>query len=165
MPHLIATLCAIAESELWTISEFRGWADSLISVAERPAVWLINLSMSKSLDDVENLLSSGLMSYGQTLPENYGELLLSFLCLRYRKNAIGRRDLLSKLFDVCDAYETGVFNMSELAELASRSDPERSVAWPALEARLLQFGEAAEAMEADLKDEHLPEREAEILES
>ncbi len=157
MLHMIVQLFAVADSGLWSVSDFRQWADRLILRLDNPAAWLLSVSMSASIEEVLDILRVTLQCDGAVLPDNFGDILIGLYYCRYRMGEISRGDLMRNVIETHDAYGGSVLDSEALLDVgrAHRGAPS---ALARLQEQMEKLSAVGEQLETYLRDPDLAKK-------
>lgn len=122
MNNVLTILFAVLDCNAWSISQIISWSDGLISRLDHPRAWLIDLSVSNSVDDCLDVIREAMREFGLVLPENVGDLMAGLILLRFDNGELSSEDAIKYLADVVDAYEGGCVD-AEAAGMLSLNDP------------------------------------------
>ncbi|MEE4358519.1 MAG: hypothetical protein V2I97_18755 [Desulfococcaceae bacterium] len=107
-------LFACIESRFIDIDFLHKWTESLIIKSKKPQNWLLDLTICSDSESALNTLRKYLSLSNDILDNEYGEILIGFFYLCYKKNTISFDEFISEVIDVSDAYEIETFNFEEL---------------------------------------------------
>lgn len=144
MSHLPAVLFAAIDTGTWSVEQVRAWADRLVEDAAADAAWLFDLSVASTLRDAAKSVRQRFQERGFVLPDQFAELLVGLLYLRFRRGDLTRKQLEADVADVLDAYDTAAFDVEGWTD--QMSGPDIPAATKALLERMAQS--SAEALDA-----------------
>jgi hypothetical protein len=150
-----AVLFAVIDTGIWSVEQVRAWADRLIDEGAASTSWLFDLSVASTLGDAASAMRHRFVERGFVLPDDFAEVLVGLLYLRFQRGDLTRQQLEASVADVLDAYETPGFDVEGWTEqMKSGADIPAST-----KARLEHMARAsAEALER-LRDVSLVKRD------
>ena len=114
-----AILFSIVDTGTWSLEELRTWADKLIEKLPRPALWLLDLSTSRSFPEAKSAIREGLKDAQIMLPDDLGDLLVGFLALRCQREQHQAQHFAAAVGDVLDAYGASRLDVERWYRLTS----------------------------------------------
>jgi len=121
MNNFLSILFAIVDSKVWNISRVVAWADQLIAKLDSPKTWLLDLSISDSIDSCLEVIREAMRESGVSLPGDFGELMAGFILIRFDNGELSEETARSYLVDVVDAYGTNSIDAEAVATLSLNS--------------------------------------------
>lgn len=144
MSHLPAVLFAAIDTETWSVEQVRAWAHKLVEDAAAQAAWLFDLSVASTLRDAASSVRQRFHERGFVIPDEFAELLVGLLYLRFRRGDLTWKQLEANVADVLDAYDTPAFDVDGWTE-QMRAGPDIPAATKARLERMAQ--NSAEALD------------------
>ncbi|MDP5275121.1 hypothetical protein [Chengkuizengella axinellae] len=115
-------LFAIAFSGLYNKSEWQKWADERILREQKPKLWLINVSLSRNIDDLSKALSD-LMIIEKSSMENeppFSDAVIGYYYLKYMSKDISINELLQMSGEEADGGEGATKACEEFYEILNK---------------------------------------------
>lgn len=112
-------LLSVVDTGIWSLEQLRSWADELIGQLRRPALWLLELSTSRTVQEAELAIRGGVKRAQVMLPEDHGDLLVGLLALQFERGELQEQDFAASVGDVLDAYEGSRLNVELWYRLTS----------------------------------------------
>lgn len=106
-----AILFSVVDTGTWSLEQLRTWADRLIERLPSPPVWLLDLSVSRSVQEAMSTIRVGLIEGQIVLPNDLGDLIVGLLALRYQRNDLQWDHFVKAVGDALDAYGGSRFDV------------------------------------------------------
>jgi hypothetical protein len=119
MVPVSAILFSVVDTETWSLNQLRTWADRVIEELPRPALWLLDLSTSRSVQEANSAVRRGLKDAQIMLPDDLGDLLVGFLALRCQRGQLDARQFAAAVGDVLDACGASRLDVEQWSLLTS----------------------------------------------
>ncbi len=116
MSLLPAVLFAAIDAGIWSAEQVRAWADRLIEEAAVSTAWLFDLRVASTLGDAASAMRHRFGERGFVLPDDFAEVLVGLLYLRFQRGDLTRQQLEASVADVLDAYEAPGFDVEGWTE-------------------------------------------------
>lgn len=164
MKSLFYILFACIESRFIDIDFLHKWTESLIIKSKKPQNWLLDLTICSDSESALNTLRKYLSLSNDILDNEYGEILIGFFYLCYKKNTISFDEFISEVIDVSDAYEIETFNFEELLQIHKRGNIASDYFQRLLLEKFGRYGEKSNFLYMHLTNENLYQKEQNIIE-
>ena len=165
MPPMPVILLAMLESRFWTVDQAVALVERLLGACQVPEAWITRLSLSRDRQEAEEAIRKGCGDLGIRLPEDYGEMVVGFVYLRFQEGQSGAAQVRSELNDVFDAFDgVGGLQPEGVQDLEA---PEGSPEWARakqLRDCLQHWAESCKAMQRAIEDPRLYERDGDLIE-
>ena len=122
MVPISVILFSVVDTGAWSLEQLRTWADNVIEELPRPALWLLDLSASRSVQEANSAVQRGLKDAQIMLPDDIGDLLVGFLALRRQRGQLDARQFAAAVGDVLDAYGASRLDVEQWYLLTSHGE-------------------------------------------
>jgi len=167
MKSLFYILSAGIDSDFLDISFIHKWSEELIVKAEKPKIWLIDLTLCSDSDSALDVLNNCVRHYGERLDEEYDRSLIGFLCLGLEKKLLSLDKFLSQVFDAVDPRLLAELksDLHELYQLFERDQSLSDELQAAISSRFGAYRDESEQLYKYLIADDLYEKEKSMIEA
>lgn len=117
-PSIATLLFGVVDTQVWSMSQLRTWADTQIEAASAPSEWLLVLSLSSTHEEAAAAIRQLLRERGSTLPEDVSDLLVGLTYMRFLHDQLSRREMVAAVGDILDAYGSFIIDVEGWYEQA-----------------------------------------------
>jgi hypothetical protein len=117
MSGLSAILFAAIETGAWSTSQLRSWAERVQGeISGDSPEWLVDLACVANSGEATAVLQAAMRERGYMLPDDFADVLVGLLCLRFLRGELAGSALEREVADVLDAYEADSPSVEEWSD-------------------------------------------------
>lgn len=117
MSKLIKTLFAGIETNYISLEQLDSWATEIISTLSEPAIWLLYILGCSSTEMLLDVLRSVANEIGLILDQEYTDLSLGFIYLKYKNGEMTLAELESSLIDYAGYEDNRNFDVEKIFQI------------------------------------------------
>ena len=117
-PSIATLLFGVVDTQVWSMSQLRKWADTKIEAASAPSEWLLDLSVSSTYEQAATAIRLLLRNRGSALPEDISDLLVGLTYIRFSQHQLSQEEMVAAVGDILDAYGSSIIDVEGWYEQA-----------------------------------------------
>ncbi len=110
MFDLLSVLYAVADTDTWDHGELVSWADKMIGESRCPADWIVDVSLSKSSDEVIQIVFRASLEFDRPWPSDLAKLEVGLVLVRLQLGLVDVEKADLEVTDIVDGGDAGVLD-------------------------------------------------------